>query len=198
LAELTNKEANINNKNIIIIGVSTGGPLLLQEIFSSLPVINAAVLIVQHIYPMFDKAISERLNELSVMDVRLAEDGQRITSGTAYVAPSRKYLKLESNERIKLIECNNLDYCRSSINVAMKSLVKHNAGKIVGVVLTGMGTDGAEGITHIKNLGGATIAQDRETSVIYNMPEAAQATGSVDYVLSKEQIGSKLVQLIGR
>ena len=171
---------------------------MLQEIFSNLPVINASVIIVQHISPMFDKAMADRLNEISPMDVRLAEDGQHIKDGTVYVAPSRKYLKLEFNERIMLTECSNSDYCRHSITMAMKSLVRHNSGKIVGVVLTGMGDDGAEGITHIKKLGGATIAQDNETSVIYNMPEAAQATGNVDYVLSKKLISSKLVQLIGR
>lgn len=189
--------ANINNRNLIIIGVSTGGPLLLQEIFSNMPVLNAATIIVQHIAPLFDKAMAERLDELSVMDVRLAEDGQLIKNGTVYVAPSRKYLKLESNERIRLIDCNNSEYCKHSINIAMKSLVDHRAENIVGVVLTGMGNDGADGIIHIKKLGGVTIAQDRETSVIYNMPEAAQATGSVDYVLSKEQIASKLIQLVG-
>jgi two-component system chemotaxis response regulator CheB len=198
LTELTDKGANINSSNIIIIGISTGGPLLLQEIFSNLPVIDAAVIVVQHISPMFDKAIAERLNEISPMDVKLAEEGQLITIGTVYVAPSRNFLKLQSNEKIRLIECNNSDYCKSSINTAMQSLVKNNSGKILGVVLTGMGEDGAEGITHIKKLGGVTIAQDRETSVIFNMPEAAQATGNVDYVISKEQIASKLVQLIGR
>jgi two-component system chemotaxis response regulator CheB len=183
--------------NIIVIGASTGGPKVLFEIFSKLPPVNAAVLIVQHIIPRYDANFAACLNSTTNMKVVLAGDGNVLEKGTVFVAPAGVHLSLEQNTYITLLQGKKVNYCCPSIDVAMKSLVKPGTGTIVGIVLTGMGKDGAHGITHIKKIGGLTIAQDKASSVIYGMPMEARATGNVDYVLSAGDIGQKLVELVG-
>jgi two-component system chemotaxis response regulator CheB len=183
--------------NIIVIGASTGGPKVLFEIFSKLPPVNAAVLIVQHIIPRYDANFAACLNSMANMKVVLAGDGNVLEKGTVFVAPAGVHLSLEQNTYITLLQGKKVNYCCPSIDVAMKSLVKTGTGTIVGIVLTGMGKDGAHGITHIKKIGGLTIAQDKASSVIYGMPMEARATGNIDYVLSASDIGQKLVELVG-
>ncbi len=183
--------------NIIIIGSSTGGPKVLNQVFSSLPVLNAAVIIVQHAQPWIDQRIAERLNDLSLMNVKLSENGSRLENGNVYFAPSRIHLKLIRNEHLELCEGEKVNFVCPSIDVTMRSFIKHTTGKLVGVVLSGIGRDGADGITHIKNLGGITIAQDEKTSAVYGMPREAKKTGNVDFVLPPEKIEKKLVELVG-
>jgi two-component system chemotaxis response regulator CheB len=182
--------------NIIVIGASTGGPKVLFNIFSKLPPVNAAVIIVQHIIPKYDMNFAACLNSVTKMNVLLAGDGNVLKKGSVFVAPAGVHLSLEHNTRIKLVHGEKVNYCCPSIDVAMKSLVHTGTGKIVGVVLTGMGKDGAHGITHIKKINGVTIAQDKKSSVIYSMPMEAQNTGNVDFVLSADAIGRKLVELV--
>jgi two-component system chemotaxis response regulator CheB len=183
--------------NIIIIGASTGGPKTLDKIFTGLPALDAAVLIVQHIAPPIDAMMAKRLNTRTAMDVCLPERGDLLRRGRIYVAPSRIHLKLVSNGRIDLSENGKVSCCRPCIDVAMGS-VAEQPGRVVGVILTGMGYDGAEGIAHLKSIGGVTIAQDEETSTIYGMPRAARETGKVDFGLPHGGIGQKLISLVGR
>jgi two-component system chemotaxis response regulator CheB len=183
--------------NIIMIGASTGGPKVLFDIFSKLPPVHAAVIIVQHILPKYDTNFTACLNSASSMNVVLAGDGDFLETGSVFVAPAGVHLSLEQNTRIKLLPGQKVNYCCPSIDVAMNSLEETGTGKIVGVVLTGMGRDGASGITHIKKIKGVTIAQDKKSSVIYGMPMEAQNTGNVDFVLSAADIGHKLVELVG-
>jgi two-component system chemotaxis response regulator CheB len=184
--------------NIVIIGSSTGGPKTINKIFSGLPVLNAAVVIVQHILPGFDKGFARNLNLKTAMEVELAQSGTVLEKGKAYVAQSRIHLRLKNNARIELYEGAKVNCCCPAVDVTMQSLGKPRAGKIVGVVLTGLGNDGAQGTTHIKNLGGVTISQNEQTSVIYGMPKAAFETGHVDHVLPDDQIGNKLIELVGK
>ncbi len=186
------------SKDIIVIGSSTGGPKVLNEMFSELPALNASIIIVQHVPPKFDKAIAERLNELSSMAVKVAEHGEAIKNGTAYMAPSRKHLKLTHNSRIMISEDEKVNGCCPSVDVAMMSLVRQSSGKLVGIILTGLGMDGASGIGHIKDLGGTTMAQDELSCVIFGMPKCAIATGKVDHVLPAHEIIEKLTALFGR
>ena len=183
--------------NIIIIGSSTGGPKVLHSIFSSLPQLNAAIIIVQHILSTVDKSFAERLNSKSSMEVKLSENGNLLEREKVYFAPASIHLKLVNNTKIELCNGEKVNFACPSVDVTMLSVVKHRAGKLVGVVLTGMGRDGADGISHIKNLGGITIAQDKKSSAIYSMPMEAYKTGNVDYVLSMEEIGQKLIELVG-
>jgi len=180
-----------------MIGSSTGGTLVLSQIFSSVPVLDAAVVIVQHIPPVFDKGFAERLNDTSKMNAVLADNGDRLERGKIYLAPSRMHLKLVDNETIEIFKGEKVNFCCPSADVTMRSALKNCTGKLVGVVLTGLGRDGADGITHIKGLQGITIAQDKGTCAVYGMPMEAAKTGNVDFILPPEKIGEKLIELAG-
>jgi len=186
------------NNNIIIIGVSTGGPIALKRLFAELPPLNAAIIVVLHIPPGMDYKIAKGLDAVASMPVELAEDGEYLRKGRVYFAPGGFHLKLEGNSRIILEDGPRINFVQPSVDVAMQSLLKPMKNAVIaGVILTGMGKDGAEGIRHIKNIGGITIAQDKESSAIYGMPKAAIDTGTVDYVFPPLKIGKKLVEIFG-
>ncbi len=185
------------NNNIVMIGVSTGGPIALKRLFAELPPLDAAIVIVLHIPPGMDYKIAVGLDAVASMPVALAEDGEYLRSRRIYFAPGGFHLKLEGNSRIILEEGARVNFVQPSADVAMMSLLKPLKRKrIVGVIMTGMGKDGAEGIRHIKALGGVTIAQDQESSAIYGMPKAAFETGAVDFMCSPDKIGKKLIELL--
>ena len=185
------------NNNIVMIGVSTGGPIALKRLFSELPPLDAAVVIVLHIPPGMDYRIARGLDTVASMPVSLAQDGEYLHSGRVYLAPGGFHLKLEGNSRIILEAGERVNFVQPSADVAMKSLLKPlKQRQIVGVILTGMGKDGAEGVRHIRELGGITIAQDQESSAIFGMPKAAVETGAVDFVFPLKKIAHKLVELL--
>lgn len=131
------------------------------------------------------------------MVVKLAEDGEIIRDGIIYIAPSEVHLELKNNRNIHLFKDGKVNFVCPAIDVAMNSLVPSGNDRIIGVILTGMGKDGAQGLLHIKNIGGLTIAQDEDSSIVYGMPKAAYETGGVDLVLSPELIRQKLIQIVG-
>jgi len=183
--------------NIVMIGVSTGGPIALKRLFSSLPPLNAALVIILHIPPGMDYRIAKSLAGVASMPLSLAEDGEYLQRGRVYLAPGGCHLTLEGNSRIILTEGPRVNFVQPSVDVAMQSLLKPLRRKrIIGVILTGMGKDGAEGVRHIKAIGGVNIAQDQESSAIYGMPKAALETGSVDFVFPPDKISQKLVELL--
>ena len=185
------------NNNIVMIGVSTGGPVALRRLFAGLPPLDAAIVIVLHIPPGMDYRIARGLDAVASMPVALAEDGEYLRSGRVYLAPGGFHLKLEGNSRIILAEDERVNFVLPSADVAMKSLLKPvKKQQIIGVIMTGMGKDGAEGIRHIKALGGTTIVQDQESSAIYGMPKAALDTGAVDFMAPPHKIAEKLVKLL--
>lgn len=185
------------NNNIIIIGVSTGGPIALKRLLSDLPPLNVAIVIVLHIPPGMDYKIAKSLDAVASMPVALAHDGEYLHSGQIYLAPGGFHLRLEGNSHIILEEGARINFVQPSVDVAMKSLHKPLKNKrIIGVILTGMGKDGAEGIRHIKKIRGVTIAQDQKSSAIYGMPKAASDTGAVDFVIPLNKIGKKLIELL--
>lgn len=177
--------------NLIIIGSSTGGLKILEEIFPRLKPLRAALLIVQHITPMIDKAFVTSLSRVSSMPVALAADGHLLQQGHVYLAPGGTHLTLISNQQVRLYHGEKVNSVCPSVDVTMKSVVR-STGRMTGVILTGMGCDGAAGICHMKTMGSITIAQDRASSVIYGMPKAAAETGMVDFILSTERIAEKL------
>ena len=185
------------NNNVIAIGVSTGGPIALKRLFAELPPLDAAIVIILHIPPGMDYKIAKGLEAVASMPVSLAEDGVFLRSGHIYFAPGGFHLKLKGNSQIILEKGERINFVLPSADVTMMSLNRPlKQKKIIGVILTGMGKDGAEGIRHIKSLGGSTIAQDQESSAIYGMPKAAVDTGSVDYVVPLKKIGARLVNLL--
>lgn len=183
--------------NIVLVGASTGGLKILEELFPHLPVLKAAVVIVQHITPMIDRAFVTSLARVSAMPIMLAQEGQMLQSGQVYLAPGGVHLNLVKNQSFHLFHGEKVNSVCPSIDVTMKSLNAPIGHKLVGVILTGMGCDGAAGIVHIKQLGGITIAQNQKTSVIYGMPKAAAETGKIDFILSTTGIADKLSELFG-
>lgn len=185
------------NNNIVMIGVSTGGPIALRRLFSELPPLDAAIVILLHIPPGMDYKIAKGLDAVASMPVALAVDGEYLRSGQIYLAPGGFHLRLEGNSRIILEEGARVNFVQPSADVAMKSLLKPLRRRhIIGVIMTGMGKDGAEGIRHIKAIGGVTFAQDQESSAIFGMPKAAFETGAVDYVSPPDKIGRLLIDLL--
>jgi two-component system chemotaxis response regulator CheB len=131
------------------------------------------------------------------MPVALAEHGERLKAGKVYLAPGGFHLQLEGNLRVKLCEGPRVNYVQPSVDVTMLSLSKScGGGKLIGAIMTGMGKDGAEGIQHMKKIGGVTFAQDQASSTIYGMPKAAVETGAIDFVLPPAKIADKLVELL--
>jgi two-component system chemotaxis response regulator CheB len=183
--------------NIVMIGSSTGGLKVLEELFQRLPAINAAIVIVQHITPLVDKSFATSLARVSKMPVLLAQEGMSLTSGQVYLAPGGVHLTLLRNNVVHLHDGEKVNSVRPAVDVAMRSLTVPNGIKLAGVILTGMGADGADGIVHIKKLGGFTIAQDQKTSVIYGMPKAAAETGKVDFILPTDRIADKIKEMFG-
>ena len=163
-----------------------------------MPRVNASIIIVQHMPKFINETLRESLDTCTAMDVVIAKDGDILQDGVVYLAPSEVHLKLDNNRIITLHMGEKVNFVRPSVDVAMKSIQPNPKTRIIGVVLTGMGKDGAEGIKHIKSIGGITIAQDEETSVIYGMPKAAYETGAVDMVLPPEEIHREIIQLTSR
>jgi len=186
-----------SNKNVVVIGVSTGGPFTLRDLFTGLPPLNAAIVIVLHITPEMDYRIAQGIDACASMPAALARDGEFLRPGNIYLAPGGFHLKLDGNHRIALCEGPRVNYVQPSVDVAMLSLTRPLSGGVTGIIMTGMGKDGAEGIRHIKRIGGTTIAQDQKSSIIYGMPKAAIDTGAVDFVLPPKEIAAKLVQMLG-
>ncbi len=186
--------------SLVAIAASTGGPQTLGEILRQLPPgLPAAMLVVQHMPAGFTATFAERLDRNSSVNVREARDGETIRSGVAYIAPGGVHMVVVKDGRgpvLRMEETPPVNAVRPSADVLMSS-VAHVAGRSsVGVVLTGMGRDGSDGLAQIKRAGGATIAQDEETSIIFGMPGSAIDQGVVDRVLPLLEIPAALVDAV--
>ena len=181
--------------NLLVIGASTGGPKAIKEVMSSLPAnLQVAILIVQHMPAGFTKSLAKRLNKLSDYKVKEAESGDKVKAGTALLAPG-DYHMLIKNGQVKLSQGAKVHNVRPAIDKTIGSVVKDYKDSIVGVLLTGMGKDGAKGMKLIKEFGGRTIAQDEETSVVYGMPKVAYKMGAVDKVSPVYEIPNEIAKL---
>jgi two-component system chemotaxis response regulator CheB len=185
----------------ISLGISTGGPFTLQRILpllsEKLPV---PIFIVQHMPPKFTKSLAERLNGLCQLEVKEAESGESVRPGVVYIAPGGMHMKIKSNGinnvLVDITKEPSDTLHRPSVDVMMNSVNdvygKHN----LGVIMTGMGKDGFEGIKYLKSLGGYSIAQNEETSVVYGMPKAIVDAGLADAVLSAEKIPELINRMV--
>jgi two-component system chemotaxis response regulator CheB len=181
---------------LIVIGASTGGPKALPEILSRLPRnIPASILIVQHMPEGFTKSFAERLNWHTSIEVREAVNGDNIGDGTAFIAPGNKHMTIKNNQLI-LTSGPKVNNVRPSVDVLFQNVAKIYGSKCIAVLLTGMGNDGAEGMKDIKNFGGKTIAQNKETCVVYGMPKVAIEKKVVDKVVPLPQIAENILRLM--
>lgn len=184
-------------ERVVVIGSSTGGPQALTLLLSALPEdIPASFLVVQHMPKEFTKSFAERLDSVSKLEVKEAEDGDKIKRGRALIAPGDRHMLVKNSEVI-LDDGPKINAVRPAADPTMISAAHMYGDKVIGVILTGMGSDGAHGIRVIKENGGYTIAQDESTCVVFGMPKAAIATGCVDTVLPIEEIPKQLVEVMG-
>jgi two-component system chemotaxis response regulator CheB len=182
----------------LIVGASTGGPRVLTELVGLLPPLKAGMLIVQHMPQYINESLVRSLRREARMEVRLAQEDDQMRDGLILVAPSEAHCVLAGNRRIHLDKGPEVNFVRPSIDVAMQSLGPPEPGsQLVGVLLTGMGSDGAAGLAHVKRLGGLTVVQNEETCALYGMPGAAARLGCVDYQLPPGRIARLLAERLG-
>ena len=175
---------------------STGGPQALCRVLSQLPVdFNCPILIAQHVIPGFAAGMAKWLATESSLPVKLAEQGEPILPGQVYLSPSEAHLSVAAGDRIDLLALRDGDTYRPSCDVLLESMATVFGKRSVGIILTGMGSDGARGLARVKAAGGTTWAQDEASSVVYGMNRVAIEGGAVQRVLALDDIAADMVQL---
>ncbi|HVZ37464.1 MAG TPA: chemotaxis response regulator protein-glutamate methylesterase [Polyangiaceae bacterium] len=180
-------------QQILAIGASTGGTEAIRELLQTLPADAPGVVIVQHMPERFTRTFAQRLNGLCSLAVTEATDGERVVSGKALIAPGNFHMRLArrgAEYHVQLDQSSPVNLHRPSVDVLFESVAATAGRNAVGVILTGMGDDGARGLLKMKQAGAHTIAQDRESCVVFGMPREAIALGASEEVLPLEQIAS--------
>jgi two-component system, chemotaxis family, protein-glutamate methylesterase/glutaminase len=183
---------------VVAIGASTGGTEALREVLQPLPVDCPGVVIVQHMPEVFTRAFAERLDRLCAIEVKEAEDGDRVLSGRALVAPGNRHLLLTrrgSEYAVDVKEGPPVSRHRPSVDVLFRSVAGAAGPNAVGVILTGMGHDGAAGLAEMREAGAATIAQDEASCVVFGMPKEAIARGGAQHVVPLSRISGEALRL---
>lgn len=197
------KSFDVNSpRKLVLIGTSTGGPRALNEILPKLPKkFSAAVIIVQHMPAGFTRSLAERLDLISEIRVKEAENGEKVYSGTAYIAPGDFHLLLDDYDSLskslilRLSKDPPVNGHRPSVDITFQSAAKCDC-ELVGVILTGMGHDGREGIRAIKKKQARTIAEDKSTAVVFGMPKAVIEENLIDRVLPLPLIAPEIVKMV--
>ena len=190
--------ARINSDiQLIAIGASTGGPLAIQKILSGLPKnLPVPVIIVQHISPGFVKGFVDWLSTTSCIPLHIASDGEKLEAGIGYMAPDSFHMGIREGLFIYFSSLPRENGLCTSVDFLFRSVAKVIGRSAVGVLLSGMGTDGAEALKIMKDKGATTIIQDKETSVIFGMPGEALKIGAASYVLPIDRISVFLTELL--
>ena len=182
---------------VLAIGTSTGGPPALRTVLSELPAtFPVPVLVVQHISKGFTSGLARWLNETIPMRVKLADELEPLLPGTVYIAPDELHLQVSSRKKVVLLDENPLDGHRPSVTALFNAVAKHYGRAAVGVLMTGMGRDGANGLYAMKQAGAYTIAQDEASSIVFGMPKEAIVMGAATEVLALKKISYKIKELI--
>ena len=184
---------------ILVIGASTGGPSAVQRVLSELPGdYPFPVVVVQHMPPVFTRQFSMRLDRNTALKGKEAADDDRLEAGTVLVAPGGYHVVINGNMgrgEVEVVERKQTDRFVPSVNITMSSAAEIYGERTIGVLLTGMGNDGADGLNRIKEAGGYTIAESEESAVVFGMPRAAVLKGAAQDVLHLDKIGSRIVEL---
>ncbi|HZW78910.1 MAG TPA: chemotaxis response regulator protein-glutamate methylesterase [Candidatus Deferrimicrobiaceae bacterium] len=186
---------------VIAVGASTGGTEALRLLLGALPTDCPPVVIVQHMPEVFTRAFAERLNKECAIEILEARDGVRLQNGRALIAPGNRHMLVNrSGEEfvVQIIDGPLVSRHRPSVDVLFRSVAIAAGSKAIGIIMTGMGDDGAEGLSEMKEAGAATIAQDEASCVVFGMPKEAIARGAVDVVMPLEQIASAALSLQSR
>ncbi|MBP8697027.1 MAG: chemotaxis response regulator protein-glutamate methylesterase, partial [Syntrophobacterales bacterium] len=191
LAQTTNQ--------VIAIGASTGGTEALKAVLTRMPVNSPGIVVVQHMPANFTTAFAERLDSLCSMTVREARNSDSVTQGTVLIAPGNYHMLLRRSGARYYVEVKDgpmVHHQRPAVDVLFKSVAQVAGANAVGVILTGMGADGAAGMLEMKKAGARTIAQDESSCVVFGMPKEAIKLGGADKVLPLDQIAGELVRMM--
>lgn len=188
-----------STEKIIAIGASTGGTEAIKDLLVQLPAAVPGIVMTQHMPAGFTRTFAERLNKNTRLHVVEAKGGERILPGHAFLAPGGYHLvvvRSGADYRVKLSDAEPVHRHRPAVDIMMESVAQMGGKNVIGVLLTGMGKDGAKGMVAIRNQGGYTIAQDEASCVVYGMPKEAVALGGVDQTVPLEKMGQVLLDKI--
>ncbi len=186
-------------ERIIAIGASTGGTEAIKDVLINLPAEIPPILIVQHMPEYFTKSYAERLDKLCKFEVKEAVDGDWATPGKALIAPGNRHMILKRSGARYYVEVKDgplVYHQRPSVEVLFSSVAKYAGPNAVGIILTGMGRDGANGLLEMKNAGAFTIAQDENSCIVYGMPREAVALGAAMRIVALENIPQSLIEVL--
>jgi len=192
------KAPMISSEKLLIIGASTGGTEAIRQVLEPLPASSPGILITQHMPGGFTRSFAERLNRLSQIAVKEAQEGERVLPGHAYIAPGDQHLKLGrsgANYVVRLDDGPPVNRHRPSVDVLFHSAAQQAGRNAIGVILTGMGKDGAAGLLEMRQAGAPTIAQDEASCVVFGMPREAIALGGACEVMALEEIPARMMAL---
>ncbi|HLO77261.1 MAG TPA: chemotaxis response regulator protein-glutamate methylesterase [Magnetospirillum sp.] len=183
---------------LVAIGSSTGGVEALRDIVLALPADAPPIVVTQHIPPKFSASFAERLNGLAAVRVKEAADGERIVAGHVFIAPGDRHLEVRRSGAALVLHTHDgplVSGHKPSVDVLFRSVAEACGSKSVGVILTGMGRDGAEGLLSMRRSGAPTIGQDEASCVVYGMPKAARDVGAVEHELPLSRIAEEILRL---
>ncbi len=190
-----------SSDTLIAIGASTGGTEAIIEVVKNLPANTPGVVIVQHMPPNFTNLYAQRLNRICKMSVKEAQDMDRVTQGQIIIAAGGYHLTVKKDAKgyyIRSLQGERVSGHCPSVDVMFDSVAETAGSKAIGVILTGMGADGAKGITKLRRTGAYTIGQDRDSCVVYGMPMEAYKMGGITKQLSLDQIGDEILYKLSR
>jgi two-component system chemotaxis response regulator CheB len=185
------------SERVIAIGTSTGGTRALEAILTTLPKVSPGILIVQHMPEKFTAAFAARLDGLCQIEVKEAHDNDRVMQGRALVAPGGKHMLLKlsgSQYHVAVVDGPLVNRHRPSVDVLFRSVAKFAGANALGIIMTGMGDDGAAGLLEMRKAGAHTVAQDEESCVVFGMPREAIKRGAVEKTVALSAIGREILQ----
>jgi two-component system chemotaxis response regulator CheB len=186
----------LTTEKIVLLGTSTGGTQALEQVLCRLPVNAPAIAIVQHMPEKFTRSFAERLDSLCAIEVREAQDGDRLLPGRALIAPGGRHMLIRRSGAQYVVEVKDgplVSRHRPSVDVLFRSAAVHAGRNALAVIMTGMGDDGARGLKELHEAGGRTYAQDEESCVVFGMPKEAIKLGGVDQMVSLDEIPAVLL-----
>ena len=198
-AVLKSRALTETTSKIIAIGASTGGTEALREVITRMPRDAPGILVVQHMPAKFTASFAERLDTLSDMNVKEAEDGDTVVNGQVLIAPGNFHMLLKRSGARYYVAVKTgpmVHHQRPAVDILFKSVAQVAGSNALGIILTGMGSDGAEGMVHMKQAGAMNIAQDEQSCVVFGMPKEAIKTGAVDKVVPLIRIAQTALNMI--
>ncbi len=196
-----NKALSESTDKVIAIGASTGGTEAIKKVITDLPPSSPGIVIVQHMPPGFTKTFAERLNETIMMQVKEAEHGDRIVTGRVLIAPGDFHMRVVRRGGQYLVELDQQEKVsghRPSVDVLFNSVAQHVGSNAYGVILTGMGSDGAKGLKAMRDAGAKTIGQDELSCVVYGMPKVAYEMGGVQRQIRLDKMTQEIINLYSK